>query len=99
MKPPITFHELRSKRDAILAIAAQYGARNLRVFGSVVRGEADAASDVDFLVELEPGRSLFDLGGLLMDLQEHLHCKVDVMTPAMLKPRVRERVLHEATPL
>lgn len=95
----MTLHELRSKRDAILAIAAQYGARNLRVFGSVVRGKADAASDVDFLVELEPGRSLFDLGGLLMDLQEHLHCKVDVMTPAMLKPRIRERVLREATPL
>jgi hypothetical protein len=79
-----------------LRIAGRYRARNLRVFGSVVRGEADAASDVDFLVELEPGRSLFDLGGLLMDLQEHLHCKVDVMTPAMLKPRVRERALQEA---
>jgi predicted nucleotidyltransferase len=99
MKPSITFHELRSKREAILAIAGRYGARNLRVFGSVMRGEADAASDVDFLVELEPGRSLFDLGGLLMDLQEHLQCKVDVMTPAMLKPRIRERVLREAMPL
>jgi hypothetical protein len=95
----MTLHELRSKRDAILAIAERYGARDLRLFGSVVRGETDAASDIDFLVELEPGRSLFDLGGLLMDLQEHPHCKVDVMTPAMLKPRVRERVLREATPL
>jgi hypothetical protein len=56
----------------------------------------DAASDIDFLVELDPGRSLFDLGGLLMDLQEHPHCKVDVVTPAMLKPRVQERILHEA---
>jgi uncharacterized protein len=99
MKPSMTFHELRSKRDAILAIAAQYGARNLRVFGSVVRGEADAASDVDFLVELGPGRSLFDLGGLLMDLQEHLHCKVEVMTLTMLKSRVRERILQDALPL
>jgi hypothetical protein len=62
----------------------------------VVRGEADAARDVDFLVELEPGRSLFDLGGLLMDLQEHLHCKVDVIPRAMLKSRVRQRVLREA---
>lgn len=95
----MTLDELKATRQSILAIAGRYGARNLRVFGSVVRGEADAASDVDFLVELEPGRSLFDLGGLLMDLQEHLHCKVDVMTPAMLKPRVRERVLREATPL
>jgi predicted nucleotidyltransferase len=95
----MTLHELKAHREAIFAIAGRYGARNLRVFGSVVRGEADAASDVDFLVELEPGRSLFDLGGLLMDLQEHLHCKVDVMTPAMLKSRVRERVLREALPL
>jgi uncharacterized protein len=85
-----------ARREAILAIAGRYGARNVRVFGSVVRSEADAGSDVDFLVELEPGRSLFDLGGLLMDLQEHLHCKVDVMTPAMLKPRIREQILREA---
>jgi predicted nucleotidyltransferase len=92
----MTLEELKSSRAGILAIAAQYGARNLRLFGSVVRGEADAESDVDFLVELEPRRSLFDLGGLLMDLQKHLHCKVDVMTPAMLKSRVRERILREA---
>jgi predicted nucleotidyltransferase len=69
------------------------------VFGSVVRADARATSDVDLLVELEPGRSVMDLGGLLMDLQDHLHCKVDVMTPVMLKPRIRERVLREATPL
>ena len=95
----MTFGELKARREAILAIAGRYGARDVRVFGSVARGEADPQSDVDFLVELEPGRSLLDLGGLLMDLQEHLHCKVDVMTPAMLKPRVRERALREATPL
>jgi uncharacterized protein len=95
----MTFRELKARREAIVAIAGRYGARNLRVFGSVVRGEADAASDVDFLVELEPGRSLFDLGGLLMDLQDFLQCRVDVMTPATLKPRVRERVLREAMPL
>lgn len=95
----MTLNELRARREAILAIACRYGARNLRVFGSVVRGDADAASDVDFLVELEPGRSVIDLGGLLMDLEEHLDCKVEVMTPAMLKPRIWERVLREATPL
>ena len=95
----MTMNELRSRREAILAIACRYGACNLRIFKSVVRGDADSTSDVDFLVELEPGRSVMDLGGVLMDLQEHLHCKVDVMTPAMLKPRIRERVLREATPL
>lgn len=95
----MTFDELKARREAIARIAERYGARDLRVFGTIVRGEADAQSDVDFLVELEPGRSLLDLGGLLMDLQEYLQCRVDVMTPAMLKPRIRERVLREATPL
>jgi predicted nucleotidyltransferase len=69
------------------------------VFGSVVRGEADAASHVDLLVELEPSRGLFNLGGLLMDLQERLHREVDVMTPAVLKSHVQERILREALPL
>jgi len=95
----MTLAELKTKRTGLLTIARRYGARNVRVFGSVVRGDADSHSDIDLLVDLEPGRSVIDLGGLLMDLQEHLHCKVDVMTPAMLKPRIRERVLREATPL
>jgi uncharacterized protein len=95
----MTFNDLKGRGEAILAISGRYGARNLRVFGSVVRGEADSASDIDFLVEWEPGRSLFGLRGLLMDLQEHLHRKVDIMIPAMLKAHMRERVLREATPL
>jgi predicted nucleotidyltransferase len=56
------------KRDAILALAAKHGAANVRIFGSVAEGKADEASDVDFLLDMKPGRSLFDLGGLLMDL-------------------------------
>jgi predicted nucleotidyltransferase len=95
----MTLDELRARRAEIEAIARRYGARDVRVFGSVVRGEGDLGSDIDLLVDLEPGRNVMDLGGLLMDLQEHLRCKVDVMTPAMLKPRVRERALREATPL
>ena len=63
------------------------------------RGEARQDSDVDFLVDLEPGRSLFDLGGLLMDLQALLACKVDVVTERGLRPRIRDRVLKEAKPL
>ncbi|HRT32222.1 MAG TPA: nucleotidyltransferase family protein [Anaerolineae bacterium] len=90
---------LRSQREAILHTAARYGAFNVRVFGSVARGEARADSDIDLLVELEPGRSLLDLGGLLMDLQALLRCKVDVVTENSLRPRVRERVLQEAVPL
>jgi hypothetical protein len=90
---------LQANRERILQTAAKYGAYNVRIFGSVARGEADASSDVDFLVEMEPGRSLFDLGGLLMDLQELLNCKVDIVTEKGLRQRIRERVLKEAISL
>ena len=87
---------LEAKKDEILRIAAKHGARNVRVFGSVARGEARPDSDVDFLVDMEPGRSLFDMGGLLMDLRALLGLDVDVVTEHGLKPRIRERVLKEA---
>ena len=90
---------LQEKRSEILRIAAQRGAYNVRVFGSVARDEAGEESDVDFLVNMEPGRSLFDLGGLLMDLQSLLGCKVDVVTEPGLRARIRQRVLNEARPL
>ncbi|HIK16919.1 MAG TPA: nucleotidyltransferase family protein [Leptolyngbyaceae cyanobacterium M33_DOE_097] len=90
---------LQEKREAILAVAAKHGAYNVRIFGSVARDEADAASDVDFLVDLEPNRSLFDLGGLLMELQDLLECSVDVVTEKGLRQRIRDRVLSEAVPL
>lgn len=90
---------LKSQRKEILRLAESYGAKNIRVFGSVARGEADTDSDIDFLVELEPGRSLLDLGGLLMDLQELLDCEVDVVTEKGLRERIRPRVLQEAVPL
>jgi hypothetical protein len=87
------------KREAILALAAKYGASNVRIFGSVAEGEANEASDVDFLVDMEPGRSLFDLGGLLMDLQELLGRKVDLVTEPALHWYIRERVMHQARAL
>ncbi len=90
---------LREKRNEILEIADRHGVRSLRVFGSAARGQAGEASDVDFLVELEPGRSLLDLGGLLMDLQELLGREVDVVTEKGLRRRIRESVLEEAVPL
>ena len=71
---------LANLREQILSLAAKYGDYNIRVFGSVVSGLANEKSDVDFLVELEDGRTLFDLGGLLMDLQELLQRRVDVVT-------------------
>lgn len=90
---------LKEKREEILCICAKHGARNVRVFGSVARGEADEQSDIDFLVDMEPGRSLLDLGGLLMDLQALLGQHVDVVTERGLKPRIRKRVLSEAVAL
>ena len=90
---------LTEKHDEILRIAARHGAKNIRVFGSVARGDSDAASDVDVLVDMEPGRSLLDMGGLLMDLQNLLGCSVDVVTERGLRPRIRDRVLKEAVPL
>jgi hypothetical protein len=90
---------LKSKRSEILELARKYGATNVRVFGSVVRGKADADSDVDFVVQLDEGRSLLDLGGLLMELQELLGRPVDVVTDRGLRPRIRDRVLAEAVPI
>ncbi len=90
---------LEEKREEILRICAKYGARNVRVFGSTARGEADEMSDIDLLVELEPGRSLFDLGGLQYELERVVGCRVDVVTERGLKERIRLRVLREAVPL
>lgn len=90
---------LRDKREEILRLAAEHGAYNVRVFGSAARGEAGLESDIDFLVNMEPGRSLLDLGGLLMDLQDLLGCSVDVVTEPGLRTRIRQRVLDEARAL
>jgi predicted nucleotidyltransferase len=89
----------RQKRAVILAAAARHGAHNVRVFGSVARGDLSPSSDVDFLVDLDPDRTLMDLGGLLMDLQALLPLRVDVATEKMLRPKVRERALADAVPL
>ena len=90
---------LRAKREQVLNLARQHGARHVRIFGSVARGDAGPLSDIDFLVEMEPGRSLLDLGGLVTDLQQLLGCRVDVVTERGLKARIRARVLEEAIPL
>jgi predicted nucleotidyltransferase len=90
---------LKSKRQEILQIASQYGAYHVRIFGSVARGEAGPESDIDILVEMEPGRSLFDHAALMLDLEKLLGCKVDVITERSLRPRIRERVIREAMPL
>lgn len=90
---------LKARRDEILNLCARYGASNVRVFGSVARGEADERSDIDLIVDFEPERSLFDHAGLWLELQELVGVKVDVVSSRGLKPRIRERVLQEAVPL
>jgi predicted nucleotidyltransferase len=94
----VTKRELVSEnRDAILALAAKYGATDLRIFGSVARGDEDESSDIDLLVKMEKGRSLLDLGELLMDLRDLLGCKVDVISEHKdMRPQFRENVLRDA---
>lgn len=93
----VTLNDLRARRRDIVAAAARHGARNLRVFGSVARGEVDDASDVDFLVEMEPGRTLGDLVELEQELSALLGCRVDVGTS--VRPAVRARTEREAVAL
>lgn len=90
---------LKAKRDEILAVARHHGATSVRVFGSIARGDARPDSDVDLLVQLEPGRSLLDLGAMTADLRDLLGRKVDVVTEASLYWLIRRRILREAVPL
>lgn len=87
---------LHLKKEEVQRIARQHGATNLRVFGSVARGEAKEGSDLDLLVEMEPGRSLLDLVAIKQDLEDLLGCKVDVVTEAAVSPYLRARVVNEA---
>ena len=90
---------LQEKRQEILRVAEKHGARDVRVFGSIARGQADEHSDIDLLVRMEPGRSLLDHAALWLGIEQLLGCKVDVVSEGGLKSRIRERVLREAVPL
>jgi predicted nucleotidyltransferase len=87
---------IQSNRDSILDIAEKHGARNVRIFGSVARGEADQDSDIDFLVDMSSGHSLLDRIGLKQDLEDLLQCQVDVVTPKVLHEQIRDQVFQEA---
>lgn len=91
--------QLKSYREQILSLATQRGAYNIRIFGSVARGEANESSDVDFLIAFEPQRSLLDQGGLLADLEDLLGCRVDILSERALRQHFKNRVLKEAVPL
>ena len=90
---------IQQKRLQVLEIAWGHGARNVRLFGSVARGEATATSDLDLLIEMEPGRSLLDIVAIKQDLEDLLGCKVDVVTEAAISPYLIDKVLHEAVRL
>ena len=90
---------LKEKREEILRLAAKHGASNVRVFGSVARGEAGPDSDVDFLVEVDAKRSILDMGRLQMELQELLDTKVDLVEPDALHWLIKDNILKEAVPL
>lgn len=91
--------QLRAHQEAILRLAREHGARNVRVFGSAARGDDTEDSDLDVLVEMEEGRSLIDHVALKQDLEDLLGQEVDVVTEASLHPSLRERVLREAVPI
>ena len=95
----LTRQFIQQKRDAILEIAKRYGASDVRIFGSVARGDNSDGSDLDLIVHFDPGRSLLDHGGLVMDLREFLGIKVDVIDDEGMRPRFRDHVMKEAIPL
>ena len=90
---------LSNKREEILRITAAHGAKNLRVFGSVSRGDATDKSDLDLLINLEPGRTLLDIIAIKQDLEDLLGCAVDVVTENAVSPYIREQILKEAISL
>ena len=95
----ITSAKLKVKRNKIVQIAASHGAKNLRIFGSVARGQAKQSSDLDVLITLEPGRSLLDVVAIKQDLEDLLGCSVDVVTEDAVSPHIREQVLKDAVSL
>ena len=100
LRAMLTLDNLRRERRAeILRLAEMHGCRNVRVFGSVAVGSSTPASDVDFLVDLDSSRNLFDLGGLLADLKDLLGGQVDLVEARCIHPYIRDRVLREAVPL
>jgi len=90
---------LKEKRKAVLSLAGKHGARNVRVFGSVARGESGAESDIDLLVKMEEGRSLLDLSALTLELRDLLGVKVDVVSEDGIYWLLRRKILKEARPI
>jgi len=97
--PKESLRDIQQHREEILSIAKKHGVTSIKVFGSVARGEENEKSDIDFLIEMERDRSLMDLGGLVADLEDLLHRKVDVVEPDGLHYIIRDGVLKDAIPV
>ncbi|WP_107666674.1 nucleotidyltransferase family protein [Cyanothece sp. BG0011] len=95
----INLQHIKEKREAIIKIATKYGASNIRIFGSVARGEATENSDIDFLMDIESGHSLLHRISLIQELEDLLNCKVDVAKPQQLHELIKEQVLQESISL
>ena len=95
----MTLEELKSKRSQIRRISEKHGVTNLRVFGSVVRGEQNGQSDLDLLVKMAPSRDLTDLVSFAQDMQAMMQVRVDVVSEGGLSPFLRDRIIAEAIPL
>ncbi|HEV2375953.1 MAG TPA: nucleotidyltransferase family protein [Streptosporangiaceae bacterium] len=95
----VTLDEVRSRREEIVRLGERFGIRNIRVFGSVARGEATPASDLDLLVDVDAGHGYFDMAGFALGVEDQLGVFTQVATPRGLKLRVRDRVLREAVVL
>ncbi|MFO8007768.1 MAG: nucleotidyltransferase family protein [Candidatus Brocadiia bacterium] len=95
----VTRRDILNRREEILAIARKHGAHDVRVIGSVARGDSGGASDLDLIVRFEPDRTLFDHGELIMDLRDLLQVEVDVISEAGMRDRFRNHVMKEAVPL
>lgn len=92
----VSLDELRAHRDEIVAIGKRFGVRNIRVFGSVARGESDEHSDLDLLIDVDAGHGYFDMAGFALEVEELLGVFTQVATVGGLKLRLRDRVLAEA---
>jgi len=95
----MTLQEIRKYKNQIIAIGNQFGITNIKVFGSTVREESDQSSDVDLLVEVQSGRTLFDLGGFQMAIKDLINRDVDIVTDNGLRDRIKQTVLDEAVEL
>jgi predicted nucleotidyltransferase len=91
--------DLKEKREQILGIAERHGARRVQIFGSLARGESETDSDVDFLIELKPGKTLLDIIAIKQDLEDFLQCRVDVVTQNTVSPYIRDEIVAQAVSL